>query len=83
VRRADQRALLTAADAYAAERDRYRAAKDRAAATYEHLQASPETIEYQIDWNVARRGEAAAAWKVKQAEDAYRRAVGYVADSDE
>ena len=59
------------------------AASAVADAAYERLQASPETIEYQVDWNVARREEAAAGWRLRQAEERYRRAGGYVANSDE
>lgn len=81
--RVDQRALQAAAVAFGAARNDYEAAKTDADAAYERLQVSPETIEYQIDWNVARREEAAAAWRLSQAEQAYREAGGYVADSDE
>jgi hypothetical protein len=79
----DQRALRAAAEACAVARHQHRAAKDDAAVAYDRLQASAETIEYQIGWNVARREEAGAAWRLKQAEDAYRAAGGYVHDSDE
>jgi hypothetical protein len=79
----DQQALRAAAEAYAEARREYAAAKAAAEAAYACLQASPETIEYQIDWNVARRDEAAAAWHVKQAEESYRSAGGYVADEHE
>lgn len=81
--RVDQAALRAAADAYDAARRKYEAAKAAAEAAYERLQASPETIEYQIDWNVARREEAAVAWRLKQAEEAYRKAGGYLADRDD
>jgi len=37
---------------------------------------------YQIDWNVARRQEAAAAWRMKETEEWHRKAGGYVAVSD-
>jgi hypothetical protein len=79
----DQRALRAAAEAYAASRREYQVAKAAAEAAYERLQASPETIEYQIDWNVARREEAAAAGWLRQAEQGYREAGGYLADEDE
>ncbi|MGH2887223.1 MAG: hypothetical protein ACRDPA_31760 [Solirubrobacteraceae bacterium] len=79
----DQRVLGAAADAYAAARREYGDAKAAADQAYERLQASPETIEYQIDWNVARREEAAAAWRVKDSEERYRKAGGYVRESDE
>jgi hypothetical protein len=79
----DQRALRAAADAYAATRSVYEDAKAAADQAYERLQASPETIEYQIDWNVARREEAAAAWRVKESEERYRKVGGYVRESDE
>jgi len=79
----DQRALRAAAEAYSAARHDHQAAQAAAEAAWERLEASPETLEYQIDWNAARREEAAAAWRLKQAEEAYRRAGGYVADSEE
>jgi hypothetical protein len=79
----DQRVLDAAADAYAAARREFEGATSAADQTYERLQASPETIEYQIDWNVARREEAAAASRVKEAEERYRKAGGYVRESNE
>lgn len=79
----DQRALRVAAGAYSAARSEYDAAKAAADETYERLQASPETIEYRIDWNVARRDEAAAAWRLKVAEERYLTAGGYPRESDE
>ncbi|HTP18743.1 MAG TPA: hypothetical protein VMJ65_04015 [Solirubrobacteraceae bacterium] len=79
----DQRVLDAAADAYAGARREYERATLAAGQTYERLQASPETIEYQIDWNVARREEAAAAWRVKEAEERYCKAGGYVRESNE
>ncbi len=81
--RVDQRALRSAGDAYAAARRNYEAAQATANRAYERLQASPETLEYQIDWNVARRREAAATWRVKAAEEHYRKAGGYLAETDE
>jgi hypothetical protein len=78
----DQQALRAAADAYAAARADYEAVKAAADAAYERLEGSPETIEYQIDWNLARREEAAAAWRFKQAEDSYLGAGGYVAGDE-
>jgi hypothetical protein len=79
----DQQLLRAAADAYAAARVDYEAVKRAADAAYERLEASPETIEYQIDWNVTRREEASAAWRFKQAEKSYLRAGGYVAGDEE
>jgi hypothetical protein len=79
----DQRVLEAAADAYAAARREYEHATSAADQTYERLQTSPETIEYQIDWNVARREEAAAAWRVKEAEERYCNAGGYVRENNE
>jgi len=79
----DQRVLRAAADAYAAARANYEAVKAGADAAYERLERSPETIEYQIDWNVLRREEAAAASRFKRAEESYLRAGGYVASDDE
>jgi len=81
--RIEPRTLDDAAGAYAGARRRYAAAKASADAAYERLQASPETLEYQIDWNVARRAESAANWRLKWAEEAYREAGGYVGDGDE
>jgi hypothetical protein len=78
----DQRVLAAVGDGYAAARREYERAKAVADQAYERLQRSPETIEYQIDWNVARRKEAAAAWRVEEAEERYRKAGGYVRESD-
>jgi len=69
----DSAAVRAAAHACAAARSNYNAARAAADAAYERLQASPETIEYQIDWNVLRRQEAAAAWRLDQAQEGYRR----------
>ena len=79
----DQRALGAAADAYAVARRDYERAVTTAAAAYERLEARPDTLEYQIDWNVARRAEADAAWRLKRAGDAYREAGGYIGDPDD
>ncbi len=79
----NQRALRVAAERYVAARREYRAAKAVAEAAYDRLQASPETIEYQIDWNLTRREEAAAAWRLEQAGEAYRNAGGYLPDEEE
>jgi hypothetical protein len=79
----DPRALRAAADAYAAARADYETVKADADAAYERLETSPETIEYQIGWNVACREEAAAAWRLERAEEAYRKAGGHLARSDE
>ena len=75
----DQRALVAAADAYVAARRDYEHAVTDAAAAYERLEASPDTLEYQIDWNLARRAEADAAWRLERAAEAYRTAGGYLA----
>jgi hypothetical protein len=83
VRAVDQRVLRAAAAGYVAARDRYRDAKDAAAAAHDRLQASRDTLEYEIGWNLACKQEAHAAWRLKQAEAAYRAAGGYVDDSDE
>lgn len=79
----DQQALRAAADAYASARREHDTAKAGAEAAHRALEASPETIEYQIDWNVARREEVAAAWRLRQAEEAYRTAGGYLADEED
>jgi len=75
---ANQRPLRAVAAAYAAARADYKAAKADSEAAYNRLEASPETLEYQIDWNVARRAEAAAALRFSRAMEAYRDAGGYV-----
>jgi hypothetical protein len=85
MRAVGQRARRAAAEAEACAvaRDQHRAAEGDAAVSYDRLQASAETIEYQVGWNVARREEAGAAWRLKQAEDVYRAAGGYVHNRDE
>lgn len=52
-----------------ARRD-YERALAASALAYERLEASPDTIEYQIDWNLARLHEAAAARRLAQADGA-------------
>lgn len=83
VRTVDQRTLQAAAEACAAPRDQSWAAKDHASAVYDRLQASPDTIEYRIEWTSRAGDEAAAAWTCKQAADAYHGAGGYAPDTDE
>jgi hypothetical protein len=73
----DQRRLRAAADAYAAACEDYRRLADAAAAVYRRLEASPGTIEYQIEWSQARRAEAAAAARRARAERLHRAAGGY------
>jgi hypothetical protein len=80
---ADQRALRAAAAAYTGARREYDRARTAAQSAHDRLEASPETLEYQIDWSVARRAEADAAWRLERAEEAYRQAGGYVAGPDE
>jgi hypothetical protein len=75
----DQRALGVATDGYVAARSDYEHAVTASAAAYERLEASPDTLEYRIDWNLARRAEADAAWRLERAEAAYRKAGGYLA----
>lgn len=75
--RPDQRALRGAAEAQAAARAELALAKREAEAAWARLQANPDTIEYQIDWNVARRHEAAAVTRATQAERDYIKAGGY------
>ncbi|HUA47990.1 MAG TPA: hypothetical protein VMA77_22320 [Solirubrobacteraceae bacterium] len=72
-----QSALHAAADAHAAACAQLELAQRDAEAAWDRLQASPDTIEYQIDWNLARRHEAAALAKVTEAERRYIRAGGY------
>jgi hypothetical protein len=73
----DRHRLPAAAEAHAAARAQRDLAERRAQAAWDRLQASPHTIEYQIDWSIARRGEAAAEAKVAQTERDYLRAGGY------
>ena len=68
--------LRSAADDYATARAARAAASDAADAAYERLQASPDTLEYQIDWSEARKREAAAVFRERTAEVAYRLAGG-------
>jgi hypothetical protein len=72
--------LRVAADAYRDARQEYAAAEAAAETAYERLQTSRETVEYRGGWIAARREEAAAAWRLKNAEEAYRGAGGYVGD---
>jgi len=73
-------ALQVAADAYAAASAECKAASDAADAAYERLQASPDTLEHQIDWAETREREAAATFRMCTAVIAYRLAGGDVAD---
>ena len=79
----DDWALRIAAEAYTAASLEYEAAKAAADAAYERLEASPDTFEYKADWFRTRRHESEVAWRLKQAEQTYREAGGYVADGDE
>ena len=79
----DQQELRRAAAAYTAARREYEAVTAATDAAYERLEASPETFEYKSDWSQARRHEAEVAGRLKQAEERYREAGGYVADRDE
>jgi hypothetical protein len=73
----DRRALRAATEAHAAARVELELAQHEAEAAWARLEASPDTIEYQIDWNIARRREAAAVAQARQTERAYTRAGGY------
>ena len=64
----DRRALHAAAEAHAAARAELERAQREAQAAWARLEASPHTIEYQIDWNIARRTEAAAVARTRQTE---------------
>ena len=83
MRRVDQRQLRVAADAYAAARDEVRVARKLADAAWVRLQASQDTLEYQIDWSSASKREAAAAARLEAAKAAYRDAGGYAAGDPE
>jgi hypothetical protein len=73
-------ALQVAADAYAAASAECKDASDAADAAYERLQASPDTLAYQIDWTETRKREAAAVFNKRTAAIAYRLAGGHLAD---
>jgi hypothetical protein len=73
-----ERALRSAAEVYAVARVDLDLARSKAEAAWTRLQASPDTLEYQIDWSVARRREAAVAARARQAERDYVMAGGYV-----
>ncbi|MGO9820218.1 MAG: hypothetical protein ACLPTJ_06165, partial [Solirubrobacteraceae bacterium] len=83
VRSVDQRQLRAAADAYAAARDEVRVARNLADAAWVRLQASQDTLEYQIDWSSASKREAAAVARLEAAKAAYRDAGGYAAGDPE
>lgn len=70
--------LRIAADALIAARRECAAAESAANAAYRRLEASPENLEYQIAFSEARKREAAAALRRRQAEAAYLAAGGYV-----
>jgi hypothetical protein len=72
--------LRSARDEYAAARADRAGASDAADAAYERLQASPDTLEYQIAWSEARKREAAAVFRERTAHVAYRLAGGTPAD---
>jgi hypothetical protein len=77
VTRFDRQALRVAHAAYAAARAEREVAQREAEKAWVTLQASPDTIEYQIAWNLALRHEAAAVDRLSQAERDYTRAGGY------
>ena len=72
-----QRALSAAVQTHAAARAELELAVREAEAAWDRLQASPDTIEYQIDWNIARRHEAAAVARARRSERDYMEAGGY------
>jgi hypothetical protein len=72
--------VRAAAEAYASARAELQAAHQQADAAWTRLQASPDTLEYQIDWSEARRHEAALAARVAAAEREYVRVGGYARD---
>ena len=51
-----------------------RRAEAAAQAAWTRLEASPSTLEYQVEWSLARREEAAAAGRLKRAREADRSA---------
>jgi hypothetical protein len=77
VKTVDEQALRVAGEAYAAARAERELAQREAEAAWVTLEASPDTIEYQIAWTLARRHEAAALARTVQAERRYVRAGGY------
>ena len=76
----DDGALRAAADAYAAAREECRVAEVATNAAYERLDANPESLEFQIDCDEARKREAAAALRTRRAKRAYIEAGGYEDD---
>lgn len=72
--------LQAAADTYAAASADCKDASDAADAAYERLRASPDTLEYQIDWTETRGREATAVFNKRAAAIAYRLAGGHLAD---
>lgn len=79
----DQGALRAATEAYKIARVDLRAARAQTNAVWTRLQASPDTLEYQIGWSTARRHEAAAASHLVDTERAYVSAGGYARSDPE
>ncbi|HTU78561.1 MAG TPA: hypothetical protein VMF09_07360 [Solirubrobacteraceae bacterium] len=73
----DKLALRAAASDYATAARECDAAQDAANRAYRRLEASPDTLEYQIAYSDARKREAAAALRKRQAAEAYLAAGGY------
>ncbi len=73
----DREALRTAAAEYATTARECEAAEDAANRAYLRLETSPDTLEYQILYSQARKREAAAALRKRQAGEAYMQAGGY------
>ncbi|HTZ63344.1 MAG TPA: hypothetical protein VMB51_04515 [Solirubrobacteraceae bacterium] len=73
----DEQALRAAAVHYASARHDCRVAEDAARAAYLRLEASPDTLEYQIAYSEARKREAATALRKRRAQETYLLAGGY------
>lgn len=71
-------ALQAAAAEYASAIRECAAAEERANRAHRRLEASPDTLEYQIACAQARKREAAAALRKRRAEKTYLAAGGYV-----
>jgi hypothetical protein len=68
--------VQSAVDAYLTARREHAEAEAAANAAWERHEWNPDSIEYTIDWHVARRHEAEMALKAREATEVLRRAGG-------
>jgi hypothetical protein len=68
--------VRSAVDAYLVARREHSEAEAAATAAWERYESNPDSIEYTIDWHVARRHEAEVALNAREATEALRRAGG-------